>query len=236
VIIFITQRDPFFVDSFFETFDKFGNKYTIINLPNFNKGLTWAMRRTFKLYGLNGFLYLLYIKLSKIMQPIQFVNMTKQYNFKSIDMARSMLINLNQEDIVISLSAPSKIPVEWLDQVKAKVNIHCGKLPKYAGMMPIFWQINDGLDEISITIHGLAKEIDTGKVFLETKIKLSHSLFETSRLAKRESAHLLKKFLLDVESNIENTIERKFLSDDVILRKFPNKKEVKEFKKIHRLV
>ena len=236
MIIFITQRDPFFVDSFFETFDKFGNKYTIINLPNFNKGLTWAIRRTFKLYGLNGFLYLLYIKLSKIMQPIQFVNMTKQYNFKSLDVARSMLINLNQEDIVISLSAPSKIPVEWLDQVKAKVNIHCGKLPKYAGMMPIFWQINDGLDEISITIHSLAKEIDTGKVFLETKIKLSHSLFETSRLAKRESAHLLKKFLLDVESNIENTIERKFLSDDVILRKFPNKKEVKDFKKIHRLV
>ena len=102
MIIFITQRDPFFVDSFFETFDKFGNKYTIINLPNFNKGLTWAIRRTFKLYGLNGFLYLLYIKLSKIMQPIQFVNMTKQYNFKSIDVARSMLINLNQEDILTS--------------------------------------------------------------------------------------------------------------------------------------
>ena len=236
MIFFITQRDPFFVDSFFETFDKFGNKYTVINLPNFNKGLTWAMRRAFKLYGLYGFLYLLYIKLSKFMQPIQFVNMTNQYNFKSIYEARSILISLNQEDIVISLSAPSKIPVEWLDQVKAKVNIHCGKFPKYGGMMPIFWQINDGLDEISITLHDLAKEIDTGKVFLETKIKLSHSLFETSRLAKRQSAHLLKKFLKNAESYIENAKEKQLLSEDVILRKFPNKKEVKDFKKIHRLV
>ena len=236
MIFFITQRDPFFIDSFFETFDKFGNKYTIINLPNFGKGLTWAVRRTFKLYGLRGFLYLLYIKFTKLIRPIPFVNMTKQYNFKSIDEAKNILVSLNQEDIVISLSAPSKIPVEWLDQVKAKINIHCGKLPKYAGIMPIFWQINDDLDEISIMLQDLAKEIDTGQIFLETKIKLSYSLFETTRIAKRQSAHLLKEFLMNVENNIKNTQKGQILSDDIVFRKFPTKKEVKDFKRIHRLV
>ena len=236
MIFFITQRDPFFVDSFFETFDKFGKKYTIINLPNFNNGFAWAMRSAFKLYGLRGFLYLLCIKLAKLMRPILFVNMTKQHNFKSIDEARNILINLDQEDIVISLSAPSKIPVDWLEQAKAKINIHCGKLPKYAGIMPIFWQINDGLDEISIILHDLAKEIDAGKVFLETKIKPSDSLFETSRFAKRQSAHLLKEFLMNVESNIENAQDRQLSSDNVVLRKFPTNKEIKDFKKVHRLV
>ena len=236
MIFFITQRDPFFVDFFFETFDKFGDKYTIINLPNFNEGFTRAIWRTFKLYGLRGFLYLLYIKFSKLMQPIQLVNMVQQHNFKSIDEAKNVLINLKKEDIVISLSAPSKIPVEWLDQTKAKINIHCGKFPKYAGMMPIFWQIHDGLDEISITLHDLAEEIDTGRVFLERKIKLSHSLYETSRLAKRQSAHLLKKFLANVESNIENVKEKQFLREEIVLRKFPTKKEIKEFKKIYKLI
>ena len=134
------------------------------------------------------------------------------------------------------MSAPSKIPVEWLDQVRVKVNIHCGELPKYAGMMPIFWQINDGLDEISIILHDLTKEIDAGKVFLQTKIKLSHSLFETSKLAKSQSAHLLKKFLMNVESNIENAKEKRLSSEEVVFRKFPTKKEIKDFKKKHRLI
>ena len=236
MIFFITQRDPFFVDSFFETFDKFDKKYTIINLPNFNKGFTWAIRKTFKLYGLRGFFYLLSIKLAKLTRPILFFNMTKQYNFKSIDEAKNILLNLDQEDIVVSLSAPSKIPVEWLEQAKVKINIHCGKLPKYAGIMPIFWQINDDLDEICITLHELAKEIDTGKVYLETKIKPSHSLFETSRHAKRQSAYLLKEFLMNVESNIKNAQDRQLSSDNVVLRKFPTNKEIKYFKKTHRLI
>jgi len=57
MIFFITQRDSFFIDSFFETFDKFGKKYTIINLPNFNKGFTRAVKRTYNLYGFNGFIF-----------------------------------------------------------------------------------------------------------------------------------------------------------------------------------
>jgi methionyl-tRNA formyltransferase len=236
MIFFITQRDPFFVDFFFEAFDEFGNKYTIINLPNFNKGLIQAIWRTIKLYGLRGFFYLLYIKFSKLIRPIQLANMVQQYNFKSIDEAKNLLINLKKEDVVISLSAPSKIPVEWLDQAKAKVNIHCGKFPKYAGMMPIFWQIRDSLDEISITLHDLAEEIDTGKVFLERKIKLSHSLYETSRLAKHQSAYLLKEFLANVESNIEKAKGRQFFREEIVLRKFPTKKEIKEFKKIYKLI
>tara|TARA_B100000029_G_scaffold81799_1_gene72714 strand:+ start:349 stop:1059 length:711 start_codon:yes stop_codon:yes gene_type:complete len=236
MIFFITQRDPFFVDSFFETFDKFDKKYTIINLPSFNKGLAWAIKKTFDLYGLRGFLYLLYIKLTKLIRPTFFANMTKQYNFKYIDEAKDILINLGQDDIIISLSAPSKIPVEWLENVKVKINIHCGKLPKYAGVMPIFWQINDGLDEIFITFQDLAKEIDTGKIFLETKIKPSYSLFETSRLAKRQSANLLKEFLLNIESNIKNAHDINLPGKKLILRKFPTSEEIKDFKKTHRLV
>ena len=91
--------------------------------------------------------------------------MDTQYNFKSIDEAKNILSNLNNEDIVISLSAPSKIPIDWFLQAKAKINIHCGKLPKYAGVMPIFWQIKDGLEEVSITFQDLAENIDMGEIF-----------------------------------------------------------------------
>ena len=138
-----------------------------------------------------------------------------------------------------ALTAASRSRMHQLEKeknVKAKINIHCGKLPKYAGIMPIFWQINDGLDEISITFQDLAENIDTGKVFFEKKIKPSYSLFETTRLAKRQSAHLLNEFLPNVGSNIKNVPNGQLSSDNIALRKFPTNKEIKDFKKIHRLV
>ena len=236
MIFFITQRDPFFVDHFFETFDKFGNKYTIINLPNFNVGFTSAIMKTFKLYGVGGFLFLLKKKLLKLMKPILLKNIIKQHNFKSIDDAKNIIMKLSEEDIVVSLSAPCKIPVEWLSGVKAKINIHCGKLPKYAGVMPIFWQINDGLHEISITLQDIAKEIDSGKIFIEKKINLSNSLFETTRLAKQESANILKNFILNIENNLKNVNDHSLIYDKIILRKFPTKKEIQNFKKTYRLI
>ena len=41
---------------------------------------------------------------------------------------------------------------------------------------------------------------------------------------------------MNVENNIKNTQEGRILSDDIVFRKFPTKKEVKDFKKIYRLV
>ena len=47
--------------------------------------------------------------------------------------------------------------------------------------------------------------------------------------------HLLK-FLANVENNIENVKEKQFLREEIVLRKFPTKKEIKEFKKIYKLI
>ena len=236
MIYFITQRDPFFVDSFFNTFDEFGIQYAVINLPNFNKGFIWAVVRTFQLYGVIGFFYLLYIRIFKIKRSTKFNNMTKQYNFKSINETKNILTDLKEKDILISLSAPCEIPIEWLTRVRTKVNIHCGKFPKYAGMMPIFWQIYDGNNEIFITVHGLEKGIDTGKVFMEKKMQLKNSLFETSRYAKKESAFLLKDFLKNVESYIKEAKKNDLTNNAKSYRKFPTKKEIKDFKKAYPLI
>ena len=37
-IIIITQRDPFFISAFLKQFDKYNLPFSIINMPNFNKG------------------------------------------------------------------------------------------------------------------------------------------------------------------------------------------------------
>ena len=78
------------------------------------------------------------------------------------------------------------------------------------------------------------KPPDTIQILFE--YSFINSLFETTRLAKRQSAHLLNEFLPNVGSNIKNVQNGQLLSDNLVLRKFPTNKEIKDFKKIHRLV
>lgn len=43
------------------------------------------------------------------------------------------------------------------------VNLHRGQLPEYAGGEPVVRALQDGRDEVHITAHLLAEEIDTGR-------------------------------------------------------------------------
>ena len=55
MIFIITQRDPFFIDSFLEEFDKFDIPYTVLDLPSFNKGFGAGLKKALLLYGFIGF-------------------------------------------------------------------------------------------------------------------------------------------------------------------------------------
>ena len=51
-------------------------------------------------------------------------------------------------------------------------------------MMPIFWQIFDKKDCVTITFQILGSDIDSGDILLEKEIELKDTLFETSSFAK----------------------------------------------------
>ena len=55
----------------------------------------------------------------------------------------SYINNLKQGDFLLSLSAPGLIDTDQIPLGVNAINIHSGALPKYAGMMPIFWQLLD---------------------------------------------------------------------------------------------
>lgn len=50
------------------------------------------------------------------------------------------------------------------------VNIHPGKLPKYAGRHPIEEALNNGEDTLWVTLHFMDKGFDSGSVIAETSI------------------------------------------------------------------
>ena len=139
---------------------------------------------------------------------------------------------LDDASIILSLSAPCRIPVEEYDFKGKFVNLHCGKLPDYAGMMPIFWQILNNENKITITLHDVAKDIDSGRILLEKEMNISNTLFKTSVAAKKYSAKIFFDWIEDKENSFNYIKE----PNSLILRKFPEKKDINKFKKIYRLI
>ena len=232
-IIFITQRDPFFVDSFFREFLKYGYDIAIFDLPNFNRGKVWALKRALRLYGIVGVIKLIYLRaiyalkdsLSK--EKIVSKKLDRLPHISELDEV------LDSDSILVSVSAPAKIPVDWLNYFKYSLNIHCGLLPQYSGMMPIFWQAYDSADDVTITLHHMAEEIDTGNIIDTRTLKFSDSLYKTSVYAKQNSAELLHSVLQQgIQAKRENTAALEKLP----LRGFPTAADVRELKKRFRLI
>jgi methionyl-tRNA formyltransferase len=52
------------------------------------------------------------------------------------------------------------------------INLHSGKVPKYRGSMPAFWELFNGETEVGITIHRVISRLDAGEVLRQETFPL----------------------------------------------------------------
>ena len=70
-------------------------------------------------------------------------------------------------DLLVSVAASQIFKLALLSVPRLEaINIHTGTLPKYRGMMPVFWQMYDRRGSIGITVHTMTTAIDLGAVLL----------------------------------------------------------------------
>jgi len=231
MIYIVTQRDPFFTDSFLYTFKKMGYEFTVLNTPNFNGGFFAGTKKALKLYRPFGFIKLLivglYLKFYRIFIKIPVID------FADIQKVNSFLSNALPSDVILSLSAPARIAVENIHPECLKVNIHCGELPKYAGMMPIFWQLYNNEQNITITFHHMSMNIDTGSVISKISLPAEGTLFEISIKAKIVSAQHFAEILSQQKN--EPIINRN-LPTPSKLSKFPDSSHIFSLRKKRKLI
>lgn len=81
------------------------------------------------------------------------------------------------------------------------VNLHTSDPSVIRGMPPVFWEIRDGLSEVTITLHRVVVELDAGPVLVQRKApiqwrqSLGDTLTATRHLLGREIAALLSDAL-----------------------------------------
>lgn len=143
------------------------------------------------------------------------------------------LESLADDDVLLSVSAPARIPIEVVKSKSLMLNIHCGRLPEYAGMMPIFWQVYDEKQEIIITVHHMAEKIDEGCLISETKIPVAGTFFELSQNAKAVSARLFVETIKE-RGRIDPTQSRQ--NKIFGLKKFPSAADVSKVKQRRKMI
>lgn len=73
-----------------------------------------------------------------------------------------------QADRGLSFGFSYKIPKEIFESLQFGVlNVHFGKLPKYAGAAPLFWAMKNGERFVTITYHEIDENWDAGRMVLE---------------------------------------------------------------------
>lgn len=209
----VTQDDPFYMPLFFESFlpavpDGVEVERVTI-LRSFDESLPELARRMYGLYG-----------------PVNFVRRGVSYAYRElanrlggdysveavvrdhgVPVAHRDSVNTDafvsraeDVDVVLSASAPEIFDPEVLAAPSwGCLNVHTAKLPKYRGMLPTFWALYHGEDEIGVTVHTMAEEIDQGEIARQTTFPVeSRSLDDAIRRGKRVGGRLAAEALGDV--------------------------------------
>jgi methionyl-tRNA formyltransferase len=255
-VIFLTPDDNLHLTYFFYNFFKKFNR-DIISIKGVVIQKTLGKNKksdlffpVLQLYGIFGFskilIQLFYKKLLSIFclsDNINFLTLNCIFKRNNIDVLNFDNINSDEAldflknldlDLIISVSSSQKLKEKILKLPKfGCINIHNAKLPKNRGMMPVFWAIyNCNTEPVSaITIHKMNEYYDDGTILLQEDFDINpdKSMEYYIKKTKLRGAELLIELLVKYISGEPETIPND--KQNATTKKFPDKYQIKEFKK-----
>ncbi len=250
-VFVITEDDPLYVAKFFEVF--------LAELPRehvdligmtisraFHEPIWKTARRIHRFYGTTDFFRLF---LRYAVAKLNRRGIGRLARACGIPLLETPSVNANefverlaamQVDLVVSVAAPEifKPPLLRVARLGC-INIHSGRLPRYRGMMPTFWQLRHGEHEAVVTIHEMAEKLDAGGVIAMRAVELRERdvLDRVITATKRDGARAMIEVL-------ERTAKAGELPPAVPLDmtqagyfRFPDPESVKAFRTLgHRLL
>ena len=209
---FVTEDDPLYVIQFFETFfDEYPrDELDVIGITiqrAFKESRLATAKRVFPLYGPVGFARLLVRVAGRRLRGRSIATVA---GAEGISLVQTESVNdpefvrrvaASQPDVIVSVAAPEIFKDEILQSARLGcINIHSGRLPKYRGMMPTFWQMRFGEPFATVTVHEMAPKLDAGAVLgtAECPIRERDSLDRVMIETKREGARLLIRTLREL--------------------------------------
>ncbi|QGA81904.1 formyltransferase family protein [Halomicrobium sp. LC1Hm] len=221
-IVVVTQDDPFYVphffDKFFEAIPADVEIERVVLLEPFNESFPALVRRMYRLYGLTNF----------VRRGVSYVGRTVadaigmgKYSVESVAANHNIPVtereSINTDafvesitevnvDVILSVSAPEIFDEAVLNApVWGCLNVHTSELPKYRGMLPTFWALYHGENEVGVTVHTMVEDIDQGKIVRQRTFSIDGmALDEIIIQGKRTGGKLAADALKDISNGTED--------------------------------
>jgi len=241
-VLIITEEDVFYVYEFFKTFFPLSSEApyrlkAITILPPFNKKSTSALaKQMYGFYGPYQFIRVGFLYVMRKLMGKSIRGLAKKYSLPSLGTAKvndpQYIQKIKDMDIecIVSIAAPQMFKKELLQAApKGCINSHSSLLPENKGMMPVFWGMCKGAENIGVTIHYMDESFDNGDIIKQQPVPVdSMSLHQLIMKTKHLSAHLVYESLVEI---MNGTITSRPMPTGGSYQTFPTPEEVKEFKK-----
>lgn len=213
-VFIITQDEPFFLASAVAYLLQIlpqgvsvAGAYVLNGSPfGAKKSFVQRARETAQIFGLRFFLfYALKFTISKVFQKsVADVLQTK------VPFVRTGPIPINSEeslteirsfapDIIISLASNQIFKRPLLDLPRlACLNLHTAMLPKYRGLMPLFWAMANGDTEVGVTVFEMDEGLDSGPIVRQAELPIAqYSMYALIKQTKYLGMLLMARALGD---------------------------------------
>jgi methionyl-tRNA formyltransferase len=252
-ILFITQDDPFYVRLFFEEFFRIyadlAELQGVVITRAMNKRspleLAWQMLGFYGPWGFlrSGLKYTTYKVLSVAdgrlgtKRPYGLAPLCKRYGVPVLHDS-----NINAEefvdriermrlDLIVSVASSVIFKAPLIQAPRCGcINIHHGRLPRYRGMMPTFWQMYHGEKRVGICIHEMNTRIDDGRILLQKEVDIdpADTLDSLLKRTKRIAAHFMVEAIDMIKSG--NVEYKENAKRDVSYFSYPTRENVRQFR------
>jgi methionyl-tRNA formyltransferase len=243
----VTQDEPFYMPLFYRSFfDALGDDIDvrwITVLSAFDESFLDLARRTYRLYGPSNFVrrgldYLVRTVADEFGYGSHSVVSVARAHGVSIDRRESVnttefvdRLTRHDIDVVLSVSAPELFDSAVLEAPRwGCINVHTSKLPKYRGMLPTFWALYHDDDELGVTVHTMAEEIDRGKIVRQSTVEIpaGATLDDVIKRGKREGGRLAAVALEGID---DGTVTLDPMEGEESYFSFPTVEERREFQR-----
>jgi Formyl transferase len=183
-------------------------------------GVWRQVKRRLSLYGFGQFLLFILLlvrtKIQALLEPL--INFKRPYSLKRLcrqeEIQFEPVLDVNSESfikslqdqnigVLVSIATAQRYKKRTRDTVAYPLNIHSSLLPKYAGIMGLFWAVVRGETEAGVTLFVMEKNFDEGDILGQVAfdIKGLDSLHQLYHLSVLKGSSLVVKTLKEISSN-----------------------------------
>lgn len=144
-----------------------------------------------------------------------------EVNAESMDKVTTGWLKLVQPSMGLVFTFPYKISASILNSIEhGFFNAHFGKLPKYRGPEPLFWNMMNEEKEVVITIHKMNQKFDSGPIAYEEAVSIGEndSYGVMQRKLSQSAVGVVNSFLGHVQSGTLKLVNQQVSKEKALVK------------------